>query len=154
MNGVLKFSRAFAALSLLAIVVGISSAAAVVAGHRGMCGDGDFRPSCAMFAAALDIYGMIGLLAVTALATVVTFAVRRRPPALLKRASLLSGAALAVFLLSVRAAGNKLAGAIVVIAIAPVVLTLLGAASLCVLIWLLNMIEGRIERRAAARIGV
>jgi hypothetical protein len=139
---------------MFAIVVGITSAATVSAEHRGMCGDGDLRPSCLMFAFALNVYGMIGLLAVTTLATIVTYVVRRRPPVLLKVASILSGIAVTAFVLPVWLVGNKLAGAILVMTVAPVVLILLGAASFCVLIWLGKVTGGWIERRAAAPAGL
>jgi hypothetical protein len=74
-----------------------------------------------MFAVGLNIYGMIGLSAAAALATVAAYVVRRRPPVLLKTASMLSVAAVGAFVLPVRAAGNKLAGAIVVMIVAPIV---------------------------------
>lgn len=71
---VLRAPRTIAMVAMLAFIVGITLAITVTAGHRGMCGDGDLRPSCAMFAVALNIYGMIGVLAVTTLATLVTYA--------------------------------------------------------------------------------
>ncbi len=151
---VLKYPRAFAVVLMLVIVVGITLAATVSAEHHGMCGDGDFRPSCVMFAFGLHIYGMIGLLAVTTLATVVTYVVRRRPPVLLKVASILSGTAVAALVLPVWFPGNKLGGSIVVMMLAPFLLILLGGASCCVLLWLCNVTGGWIERRAAVPAGL
>ena len=102
-----------------------------------------------MFAVGVNIYGMIGVLAVTTLATLVMYALRRRPPVLLKTASILSGAAVGALIVPVRAAGNKLGGAIVVMMAAPIVLALLGIASFCVLLWLGKVTGGWIERRGA-----
>lgn len=138
-----------AAIAMLAVIAGVTLATTVNAEYRGMCGDGDFRPPCAMFAVALNIYGMIGVSAVTTLATVITYAFRRRPPVLLRTASILGVAAVAAFFVPVRAAGNKLEGAIVVMTVAPIALTLLGVASFCVLLWLGKVTAGWIERRGA-----
>lgn len=150
MNYLLRAPRTIATVALLAVMLGITLAATVAAGQRGMCGDGDFRPPCAMFAVGLNIYGMIGVSAIATLATLVIYALRRRPPALLTTASILSVAAVGVFVLPMGVAGNKLAGAIVVMMIAPIVLTLLAAASLCVLFWLGEVAGGWAERRAGA----
>ncbi len=150
MDFVLRAPRAIAAVVMLAVMVGITLAATIAAEHKGMCGDGDFRPPCAMFAVGLNIYGMIGVSAFTTLATLVTYAVRRRLPVLLKTASVLSVAAIGAFVLPLRAAGNKFAGAIVVMMFAPIVLTLLAGASFCVLLWLGEVTGGWIERRAGA----
>src|SRR5579871_4944241 len=103
-----------------------------------------------MFAVGLNIYGMIGVSALTILATLVTYAVRRRPPVLLKAASVLSVAAAGALILPLRMAGNKFAGAMVVLMVAPIVLTLLAGASFCVLLWLGKVTGGWIERRAGA----
>lgn len=138
----LKAQRTIAVMAMLAVIIGITLALTFTAEQKGMCGDGDLRPPCPMFAVGLNIYGMIGVLAVTTLATLVTYAVRRRPPVLLKTASILSGAAVGAFLVPVWAAGNKLAGAIVVMMVAPIVLTLLVVASLCVLLWFGNLTSG------------
>jgi hypothetical protein len=151
---VLRAPRTIATVVMLAVMVGITLAATVAAAHRGMCGDGDFRPPCAMFAVALNIYGIIGVSAFTTLATLVTYAVRRHPPVLLKTASVLSVAAVGAFVLPVWVAGNKFAGAIVVMMVAPIVLTLLAGASFCVLLWLGKVTGGWIERRAGASAGL
>jgi hypothetical protein len=154
MDFVLRAPRTIAAVGMLAVMVGITLAATVAAEHRGMCGDGNFRPPCAMFAVGLSIYGMIGVSAVMTLATLVTYAVRRRPPPLLKTASVLSVAAVAAFGLPVLGAGNKLAGAVVVMMVAPIVLTLLAGSSFYVLLWFGKVTGGWIERRAGAPAGV
>jgi hypothetical protein len=119
MEYVSKSPRVFALFLMLVLIVGITFATTVAAAHRGMCGDGDIRPSCVMFAFGLNIYGMIGLSGVTTLATLVIYVARRRPPVPFKVASILTGAALAAFVLPMWAAGNKLAGAIVVMMVAP-----------------------------------
>jgi len=148
---VLRSARVFAVASILVVIVGITLAITLAAKHRGMCGEGDLRPPCMMFAAGLNIYAMIGVSAVTTLATLVTYVVRRRPPVLLRAASILSIAAVGAFVLPIRAAGNKLAGAIVEMMIAPLTVVLLGGACLCVLLWL-GRVTGRwIERHADAR---
>ena len=149
MDSVLR-ARMIAAVAMLTVMVGITLTATAAAEHRGICGVGDFRPSCAMFAVGLNIYGMIAVSAIATLATLVTYAFRRRPPVLVRTASILSLAGVGAFVVPVREAGNKLAGAIVVLMVAPVVLTLLGAASLCVLLWLAKVAGGWIERRAGA----
>ena len=154
MEFLLSAPRTIAAVAMLAVMVGITLAATVAGAHRGMCGDGDFRPPCAMFAVGLNIYGMIGVSALTTLATLVTYAVRRHPPVLLKTASVLSVAAVGAFVLPVRVAGNKFAGATVVMMVTPIVLTLLAGASFCVLLWLGKVTGGWIERRAGASAGL
>jgi hypothetical protein len=145
----LRAPRMIAAIAMLAVIVGVTLATTVTAEHRGMCGDGDFRPPCAMFAVGLNIYGMIGVLAVATLATLVTYAFRRRPPVLLKTASILTIGAAGAFIVPVRAAGNKLEGAVVVMMVAPIFLTLVGLASFCVLLWLGEVTGGWIARRGA-----
>src|ERR1700735_5695473 len=82
MGLVLTAPRTIATAATLAVIVGITLASTAVAEHRGMCGPGDFPPSCAMFAVGLNIFGMIAVSAVTTLATLVTYALRRRPPVL------------------------------------------------------------------------
>lgn len=146
----LKYMQAFAVFLILALIAGVTLDVTVAAEHRGMCGGGESRPSCAMFAFGLNIYGMIGLSAAATLTTVVTYAVRRRPPVLLKVASLLSGAAIGALVLLVWAAGNRLAGAMVIMIVAPLVVSLLGGASLCVLLWLAKAAGGWIERRVGS----
>jgi hypothetical protein len=150
MDFVLRTPRTIAAVLMLAVVVSITLAVTVAAQHKGMCGDGDFRPPCAMFAVGLNIYGMVGVSAFTTRATLGTYAARRNPPVLLKTASILSVAAVAAFLLPLRMAGNRFAGAIVVMMFAPIVLTLLAGASFSVLLWLGEVTGGWIERRAGA----
>ena len=154
MEFVLRAPRTLAIAAMLAVMVSVTLAATVTGAHRGMCGDGDVLPSCAMFAVGLSIYGMIGLSALTTLATLVTYAVRRHPPALLKTASVLSVAAVVALVLPVRVAGNKFAGAIVVMMFAPIVLTLLAGATLCVLLWLGKVAGVRKDRRAGASAGL
>lgn len=148
MECVLRSARAFMIALILVVIVGITLAVTLAAGRRGMCGDGNHRPPCMMFAAALNVYAMIGVSAVTTLATLVTYVVRRRPPALLQRASILTIAAVGAFVLPVLAAGNKLAGALVLILISPLTVTLFAGASLCVLLWFGAVTGSWIERRA------
>jgi hypothetical protein len=109
---------------------------AAAASFRGMCGDGDFRPSCGMFAFGVALYGVLAIGAVTTIVTVVAIVLRRGFPQLLKVSSILYTLALAWFVLPVRAAGNKFAGAIVVMMAAPFSLLLLAAASACFVRWI------------------
>ncbi len=150
-NSVWRSERIFAIIvfsMILTVFIGTTLTVTVAAKHRGTCGGGDLRPPCGMFAVGLNIYGMIGVTAVSTLATLVTYAARRRPPVLLKTASILSVAAVGVLLLPVLATGNKLGGAFVVILIGPFAAGLLGCAFMCVLIWLSRVTGGWMARRA------
>jgi hypothetical protein len=132
---------------LIAVMLGITLVATVGAAREGMCGDGDFRPPCAWFAVALNVYAIIGASALATMATVVIYIVRRRPPALLKAASILSVTSVSAFVLPVRAVGNKFAGAIAIIMVAPFILMLLAASSRCVLSWLGKVTSEWMQRR-------
>lgn len=136
-------------IAILAVIFGITLVATASAARKGMCGDGDFRPSCGMFAIGLNIYAMTAVSAIATLTTLAAYVIRRRPPVLLKAASIFSIVAVLAAVLPVWAAGNKLAGAIVLMITAPFILALLGGASFCVLLWLGKTIGGYIERRAS-----
>ena len=111
---------------LLAVVI------TAAASFRGMCGDGDFRlPPCAGFAFGIALYGALALGAVTTVISFVAFILRRRFPRLLNVSSILFVLALAFFVIPVTAAGNKLAGAIVVLMVFPFSLLLLSTALIC-----------------------
>jgi hypothetical protein len=115
MEYVLRSARGFVIASILAVIVGITLAVTLAAQRRGMCGDGNFRPPCVMFAFGLNIYAMIGVSAITTLATLITYVVRRRPPVLLRRASILTIATAGALVLAVLAPKNTLAGILLVI---------------------------------------
>jgi hypothetical protein len=122
-----------------------------VASSRGMCGDGDLRPPCAMFFVAIAIYGIAGIGTVSTLGTLVAVALRRRVPQLLKASSVLNVTAVLVLVLPVLAAGNNLAGAIVVMLTLPLTILLLAAAWVCFVIWLgRSMIRGRRDEAKSA----
>lgn len=83
-------------------------------------------------------------MAVDALSTLATLAyllLRRRPPRLLSISSVLFLAAISSLLLPLLAAGNKLAGAVVVMAVLPLTALLTLAASICSLVCLSQTIN-------------
>lgn len=123
---------------------------AAAASFRGMCGDGDFRPPCGMFAFGVALYGVLAIGAVTTLVTMAAVLLRRGFPPLLKVSSILYALTLTSFALPVRAAGNKFAGAIVVMMVAPISLLLLAAASVCFVLWIGHAALGRGELRSAS----
>jgi hypothetical protein len=139
---------------MLAVLAVCTTGVTLIAQKRGACGAGDLRPTCAMYAAGLNVYAMIAVLAVTVVATVAMYARRKRPPVQFQAASILSVAAACAYVLPVRAAGNKQAGAIVVTLMAPVVFTLLAFASFCVFYWLVRVASEWIEGRAGAGAGL
>ena len=107
------------------------------ASFRGMCGDGDFRrPPCAGFAFGIALYGALALGAVTTGISFGALILRRRFPRLLNLSSILYVLALAFIVIPVTAAGNKFAGAIVVLIVFPFSLLLLSAALICFLLWI------------------
>lgn len=135
---VISFAFCIAYL-LAAILIG------TIASLRGECGNGDLQPSCAMFTFGVALYGALAIGAITALVTLVGFVLRRSIPGLLKIGSLLYALALLSFVLPVRAAGNKLGGAIVVIAFFPLSLLLLVAASSCFVMWVGQITHRRLK---------
>src|SRR5437016_4929626 len=100
-----------------------------------MCGDGDLRPPCGMFAFGVALYGALAIGAMITLIVLVRIVLKRRVSPLLKTSAILYASALLSFVLPVRAAGNKLAGAIVVMMILPISLVLLAAAFMCLVLW-------------------
>jgi hypothetical protein len=122
------------AVSLAFLVLTV--VATIAASSRGNCGDGHYRPPCSMFALGIVIYGLVAVGAVATLITLVALILRQRVPPLLKASSVLYVAALLSLAVPVLAAGNKLAGAIVVLGVFPLSLGLLAAASVCLILWL------------------
>jgi hypothetical protein len=123
--------------SLICCVVylGIVVLIATAASSKGMCGDGDFRPPCSMFAFGVALYGGLAIGAMMTLVVLVGIVIRRRVSPLLKTSAILYASALLSFVLPVRAAGNKFAGAIVVMMALPISLVLLSAALICIVLW-------------------
>ena len=116
------------------------------ASGNSMCGDGDYIPPCGWFALGLIIYSMLGILGLTIFGSLLAAVLRRRVPILLKSSCLLTIVAVCALILPVRAAGNKFAGAIVVISVFPSVLLLITAASVCVVVWLGKLASNTIGR--------
>lgn len=109
---------------------------ATIASSKGMCGDGDFRlPPCDMFAFGVALYGGLAIGAVITLVVLAGVVIRRRVSPLLKTSAILYASALLSFVLPVRAAGTKFAGAFVVMMILPFSVMLLSAASICTVVW-------------------
>ena len=128
-------SALWRSLTCCAVYLAIAILIAAVASSKGMCGDGYFRAPCSMFASGMAMYGALGIGATTTLVVLVGTVLGRRVSPLLKTSAILYGRALLSLLLPVRAAGNKLAGAIVVMAVLPISLGLLVSSSICVLLW-------------------
>jgi hypothetical protein len=129
-------------LAYLGIVVVMTTAAS----YKGMCGDGDLRPPCGGFAFGVALYGALAIGGITTLVVLVGVAFKRRVPPLLKTSATLYASALLSFILPLRGAGNKLAGAIVVMMVLPISLVLLAAASICIVLW-----AGRVGERSSGR---
>jgi hypothetical protein len=118
------------------IYLGIVVLIATAASSKEMCGDGDFRlPPCDMFAFGVALYGALAIGAVITLVVLAGVVIRRRVSPLLKTSAILYASALLSFVLPVRAAGNKFAGAIVVMMVLPFSVVLLSAASICTALW-------------------
>jgi hypothetical protein len=93
-----------------------------------------------MFAIGINLYSLIAVDAVTAFSTLFVLLRRRKPPTLLMGSSVLfAGAVLSLFL-PVRAAGDKLGGAVVVMFFFPTATLLVLAASVCSLAWVTQWI--------------
>jgi len=122
-------------LTCCAVYLGIVVLIAAAASSKGMCGDGDFRPPCSMFAFGVALYGALAVGAVMTLLVLVGIVIRRRVSPLLKTSAILYASAVLSFVLPVRAAGNKFAGAIVVMMALPISLVLLSAALICIVLW-------------------
>jgi hypothetical protein len=88
-----------------------------------------------MFAFGVALYGALAIGAMTTLVVLARIVIRRRVSLLLKTSAILYASALLSFVLPVRAAGNKFAGAIVVMMALPISLVLLSAALICVVLW-------------------
>jgi hypothetical protein len=88
-----------------------------------------------MFAFGVALYGTLAVGAVIALVVLVGIVLKRPVSSLLRTSAILYASALLSFLVPVLTAGNKLAGAIVVMAVLPISLTLLAAAGMCVVLW-------------------
>jgi hypothetical protein len=129
------------ALSIVYLVIAVLITTA--ASFKGMCGDGDFRPSCGMFVFGIALYGAIAIGASTTFLTLAAVVFRRRASQLLKIGSLLYTGALLSFVLPVMAADNKFAGAIVALAVFPLSLILLAAASMCFVLWVGRWVQTR-----------
>lgn len=123
-------------LAYCVVYLAIVALIATAASSKGMCGDGDFRPSCGMFAFGVALYGALAIGAISTITVLVGIVVRRRVSLLLKSSAILYVSALLSLVLPVwAAAGSKLAGAIVVMAVLPVSLVLLSAALICIVLW-------------------
>jgi hypothetical protein len=101
----------------LAIVILITT----VAFSKGLCGDGDSRPPCGGFAFDVSLYGALGIGAIVTVMVLVGIVLRRHVSALLKTSAIVYATSLLSFVLPLRAAGNKLAGAIVVMMVLPII---------------------------------
>lgn len=123
--------------SLICCVVylGIVVLIATAVSYKGMCGDGDLRPPCGMFAFGVALYGALAIGAILTLVVLMGTFLKRRVSPLLKTSAILYASALLSFVLPVRAAGNKLAGAIVVMMVLPISVVLLAAALMCLAVW-------------------
>ncbi len=151
MNTVFRSEPVFAIITssvMLTLFIGSTLIVTVAAKHSGMCGNGDFRPPCGMFAVGICIYAMIAVTLVSTLVTLFTYAARRRPPVLLKWAAIFTLVGTCVFWLPIMAAGNKLAGAFVVIIVGPFAAVLLGCACFCIVAWVSRVTSAWLIRRA------
>ena len=128
-------SAASRSLTCCVVYLGIVVLIATAVSSKGMCGDGDFWPPCSMFAFGVALYSALAIGAVMTLLVLVGIVVRRRISPLLKTSAILYASALLSFVLPVRAAGNKFAGAIVVMMALPISLVLLSAALICIVLW-------------------
>ena len=107
-------------LTCCVVYLGIVVLVAIAASSKGMCGDGDFRPPCSMFAFGVALYSALAIGAMITFVVLIRMVIRRRVSPLLKASAILYASALASFILPVRAAGNKLGGAIVVMMALPI----------------------------------
>jgi hypothetical protein len=140
-----RSGRVFSA-AIPVICIAFVAVVAKVAASEGACGNGDLRPSCGMFAMAIALYTAVAIGGLTTLATVALALLRRKPPRLLIISSVLLAAAISSLWLPVWAAGNKLAGAVVVMLVFPLSALLALAASICSVVWLSHAISR--DRRA------
>lgn len=116
--------------SYFAIVALVANAAS----SKGMCGPGNFRPPCGGFAFGVALYGAIAICTLTMLMTLGRVILRRRVSLLLRSSAILYAGALLSFVLPLRGAGNKLEGAIIVLMVFPISVTLLTAAFTCAVV--------------------
>src|SRR5260370_15698427 len=133
------------AFSMVYLVIAISIPTA--ASFKGMCGDGDFRPSCGMFTFGIALYGAIAIGTAPTFLTFAAVVFRRRAPQLLKIGSVFYIVALLSFVLPVMTADNKFVGAIVVMEVFPFSLILLAAASMCFVLWVGRWAQTRCATR-------
>lgn len=121
------------------VFVAIEGIVTTIASSRGACGDGDFRPSCGMFATAIVFYTLMAVDVLSEVATLALLVFRRRPPRLA-----LAGFGLFVVILSLWLpvlAGGKLAGAVFVMLLLPFTALLVLGASICSLACLWEMMN-------------
>src|ERR1035441_3341049 len=101
----------------------------------GVCGASDLQPSCTTFGLAIFALTAVVLCLTT---TIGMLLLRRRLAPLLKASSVLMSSAFLLLFLPLVLIGsslNKLAGAVVVMAVFPIFLLLLFAGTACFLVW-------------------
>ena len=121
-------------LTCCVVYLGLVVLIATAASSKGMCGDGDSRPPCGMFTFGVALYGSLAIGAMITFGVLVGIVMRRRLSRLLRTSAILYASALLSLVLPVRAVGNKLAGAMVVMMV-PISLLLLSGALICIVLW-------------------
>jgi hypothetical protein len=132
-------------IGVLALLLAAIAVITTAASSRGACGQVEFQRSCGRFGGATVFYGLVAIDLVTALCTGVLLLFRRKPPKLPITSSILIAGAVGTLFLPAIVLG-KLGGAVLIMALPPVVAVLVLSASICSALWVAQAIT-RIPKR-------